>query len=201
MARSIPRVVEALIADGHRLGIRRVNDRSPHSTAATVACWAHGKDTYSAGTVVPPRAWTGRVADLPRPVSVEPVRGQMVAFARPGNLADAIVYSGGRYLLTRENEVIAGSTMEHAGFSAENSPHSISRISDSAGEICGLLAGLEPSRTWVGLRPGTPDGLPILGKEPRCEGLWYATGHGRNGVRLAGITGNVLAQMMSDEAT
>jgi glycine oxidase len=197
------RVVEALIADGHRLGIRRVNDRiTALDSRNGRVLGAHGKDTYSAGTVVlAAGAWTGRVADLPRPVSVEPVRGQMVAFARPGNLADAIIYSGGRYVLTRENEVIAGSTMEHAGFSAENSPHSISRISDSAAEICGLLAGLEPSRTWVGLRPGTPDGLPILGKEPRCEGLWYATGHGRNGVLLAGITGVVLAQMMAGEAT
>ena len=61
--------------------------------------------------------------------------------------------------------------------------------------------GVSPARTWVGLRPGTPDGLPIIGREPRCEGLWYATGHGRNGVLLAGITGIVLAQMMAGEAT
>ena len=197
------RVVEALIADGNRLGVKRINDRiTALDNRSGRVQGAHGRETYSADTVVlAAGAWTGRVADLPRPVSVEPVRGQMVAFARPGNMADAIIYSGGRYLLTRENEVIAGSTMEHAGFSAENSPQSVSRIRESAGEICSLLAGLEPARTWVGLRPGTPDGLPIVGREPRCEGLWYATGHGRNGVLLAGITGIVLAQMMAGEAT
>jgi glycine/D-amino acid oxidase-like deaminating enzyme len=104
-------------------------------------------------------------------------------------------------MLTRENEVIVGSTMEHSGFTAENSPESIANLVGSAVDLCRLLAGANPSRTWVGLRPGTPDGLPIIGREPRCDGLWYATGHGRNGVLLAGITGVVLAQMMAGEAT
>ena len=47
----------------------------------------------------------------------------------------------------------------------------------------------------------TPDGLPIIGKEPRVEGLWYATGHGRNGILLAGITGVILAQLLKGEAS
>jgi D-amino-acid dehydrogenase len=49
------------------------------------------------------------------------------------------------------------------------------------------------------LRPGTPDGLPIIGKEPRARGLWYATGHGRNGILLAGITGVMIARLISGE--
>jgi glycine oxidase len=197
------RVVEALIADGARLGVRRVDDRvAALESSDGRVIGARGKEKYSAGTVLlAAGAWSGRVADLPRPVSVEPVRGQMVAFDRPGTMADAIVYSGGRYLLTRENEVIAGSTMEHAGFTAQDSPEAIAKLSETAGTICTLLAGTKPSRTWVGLRPGTPDGLPIIGREPRTEGLWYATGHGRNGVLLAGITGVVLGQMMAGEAT
>ena len=197
------RVVEALIANGARLGVRRLKDKiTGLTTTKGRVTGALGSEKYYAETVIlAAGAWTGRVADLPRPVSVEPVRGQMVAFERPGQMADAILYSGGRYLLTRENEVIVGSTMEHAGFTAENSPESIAKITASAVDLCRLLAGAAPSRTWVGLRPGTPDGLPIIGPEPRCAGLWYATGHGRNGVLLAGITGIVLAQMMAGEAT
>jgi len=197
------RVVEALVANGDRLGVRRVKDKiTGLETEKGRVTGARGTERYSAGTVIlAAGAWTGRMEGLPRPVSVEPVRGQMIAFERPGAMADAILYSGGRYMLTRENEVIVGSTMEHAGFTAENSPESISRITGSAVDMCRLLAGVSPARTWVGLRPGTPDGLPIIGREPRCEGLWYATGHGRNGVLLAGITGIVLAQMMAGEAT
>ena len=197
------RVVEALIADGTRLGVARARDKivSLETTKGRVS-GARGTERYSAATVVlAAGAWTGRIDGLPRPVSVEPVRGQMIGYGRPGAMGDAILYSGGRYMLTRENEVIVGSTMEHRGFTTENSAESIAKLTGSAADMCTLLAGVTPARTWVGLRPGTPDGLPIIGREPRCEGLWYATGHGRNGVLLAGITGVVLSQMMANEAT
>ena len=197
------RVVEALIADGARLGVHRVRDSIEALDISNGrVTGARGSERHSAGTVVlAAGAWTGRIANLPRPVSVEPVRGQMVAFERPGAMADAILYSHGQYMLTRENEVIVGSTMEHTGFTAEDSPAAIAKLTASAGDMCRLLVGTSPSRTWVGLRPGTPDGLPIIGREPRCDGLWYATGHGRNGVLLAGITAIVLTQMMAGEAT
>jgi glycine oxidase len=197
------RVVEALVAEGARLGVRRVQDRIESLEIANGrVTGARGRDRYSAGTVVlAAGAWTGRIANLPRPVSVEPVRGQMIAFDRPGAMADAILYSHSRYMLTRGNEVIVGSTMEHTGFTAENSPEAIAQLIGHAADMCRLLSGAVPSRAWVGLRPGTPDGLPIIGREPRCDGLWYATGHGRNGVLLAGITGIVLVQLMANEAT
>jgi glycine/D-amino acid oxidase-like deaminating enzyme len=54
-------------------------------------------------------------------------------------------------------------------------------------------------RTWAGLRPVTPDGLPVVGPEPRLEGLWYATGHGRHGILHAGITALILAQLLNGE--
>lgn len=197
------RVVEALILDGARLGVRRAADRIVSLTVSGGrVTGAHGSGKYAAGSVVlAAGAWSGRVANLPRPVSVEPVRGQVVAFDRPGRMADATVYGGRRYLVTRGNEVLIGSTMEHAGFAAETSPAAVADLAAAAGRICPLLQNQEPSRTWAGLRPGTPDGLPIIGREPDCEGLWYATGHGRNGVLLAGITGVILAQLMSGEAT
>ncbi len=62
------------------------------------------------------------------------------------------------------------------------------------------IAALTPRRRWSGFRPGTPDGRPIIGPEPRLEGLWYATGHGRNGILLAGITGELVAQAIGGEA-
>ncbi|HEV8196756.1 MAG TPA: FAD-dependent oxidoreductase, partial [Gemmatimonadales bacterium] len=56
-------------------------------------------------------------------------------------------------------------------------------------------------RAWAGLRPGTPDGLPIVGGEPSLKGLWYATGHGRNGILLAGITGTIMNHLLSGETS
>jgi glycine oxidase len=63
-----------------------------------------------------------------------------------------------------------------------------------------LLPALERApvlRTWAGLRPVTPDGRPIVGRDPEIERLWYATGHGRNGVLLAALTGEVIADFVS----
>ena len=89
--------------------------------------------------------------------------------------------------------------MEHAGFDASVTPAGLAHIFSSVSALCPALAGLDVIRTWAGLRPVTPDGLPVIGREPRLEGLWYATGHGRNGVLLAGITGLILAQLISGE--
>jgi glycine oxidase len=112
-----------------------------------------------------------------------------------------VVYGHGHYFLTRGDEVIAGATMEHAGFAADVTGEGLEAIRRAADAICPAILGVPTGRSWAGLRPGTPDGLPIIGGEPRTAGLWYATGHGRNGVLLAGITGVVLQQLMAGEAS
>lgn len=139
-------------------------------------------------------AWAGRLEHLPRPVSVEPVRGQMASFAWPANQPPAIIYGPHCYLLKRGDELLAGATMEHVGFDVEVTASGLAELLARVASIYPELAQSHPKRSWAGLRPGTPDGLPIIGPEPRLEGLWYATGHGRNGILLAGITGEFIAQ-------
>jgi glycine oxidase len=85
-------------------------------------------------------------------------------------MQDVILYGRGHYLLTRGEEVWAGATMEHAGFDAPTTEEGIERIRNTADQLCPLIHGSPVARTWAGLRPGTPDGLPILGPEPRAEG-------------------------------
>jgi len=196
------RLVQALIVDGNRLGVTRVEDRITRlESAGDHVIGATGRERYSAGRVVlAAGAWSGRLEGLPRPVSVEPVRGQMAAFERPRSLEDAIAYRNQHYVLTRGNEVLAGSTMEHAGFTVEVTDDGLADIRQAAIAICPDLEHVAVARSWAGLRPGTPDGLPIIGREPRMEGLWYATGHGRHGVLLAGITAVVLQQLLAGEA-
>jgi glycine oxidase len=199
------RLVQALIRDCDRLGVRRIDDRivSLELEKGRVL-GARGRERYAAGAVVlAAGAWSGRIGNLPRPVSVEPVRGQMIALPRPAEVnEDTVVYSGsGNYILTRGDELLAGTTVEHAGFDPTPTPEGVASIRQSAETLCPPTRGRAVIRSWAGLRPGTPDGLPIIGPEPRADGLWYATGHGRNGVLLAGITGTVLLQMMAREAT
>jgi glycine oxidase len=159
-------------------------------------------DRYPAGAVViAAGAWSGRIADLPRPLSVEPVRGQVLSWPWPEGRAPAIVYGEHCYLLQRGNELLAGSTMEHAGFDSASTDEATALILQRISALVPSQVATAPAGRWAGLRPGTPDGIPIVGAEPRLKGLWYATGHGRNGILLAGITGELIAQGIAGEAT
>lgn len=159
------------------------------------------RDRYVApSVVVAAGAWSGSIAGLPRPLSVEPVRGQMVAFPWPADAATVVAYGPGCYLLRRGDEMLVGATMEHAGFDPSVTEDATATLIRRASAIHPALRDAPPQRAWAGLRPGTPDGLPIIGAEPRLGGLWYATGHGRNGILLAGVTGDLIAQQFHGDA-
>ena len=196
------KLVEALLADATAQGARV--ERGPVVSLLREGDRIAGVQTAS-GTlraeqvVVAAGAWSGKLEGLPRPISVEPVRGQMAAFPWPAGTDKAIVQGGGIYIVPRGEEAIVGSTMESAGFRAETTPAGLAHLFSKASSLFPALAHLEVRRTWAGLRPGTPDGYPIIGPEPRTEGLWYATGHGREGILLSVVTGRIIAQLMTGE--
>ncbi|MSR06627.1 MAG: glycine oxidase ThiO [Gemmatimonadetes bacterium] len=153
-------------------------------------------ESISAGAVlIAGGSWSGRLRGLPRPLSVEPIRGQMVAFDWPAGLPHCIAFGHGIYALRRGNEALAGSTMEHVGFEPTVTDTAIQHIAQAAARIFPALAGKPVRRSWAGLRPGTPDGRPFLGQDPVVTGLWYAVGHGRNGIGLAAVTGDIIADL------
>lgn len=195
------RLVEALRADALRLGVTMVEDDiTALLRRGDRIIGAEGTERHEAGAVVlAAGAWSGRIAHLPRPVSVEPVRGQMVALPWPAAAEPGIVFGHDGYLLERDGEAVCGSTLEYAGFDHRTSEAGVSELVARARALVPSLASAAPSRTWAGLRPGTPDGLPIIGREPSVEGLWYATGHGRSGILLAGITAVILERLMAGE--
>ncbi|MGH7607285.1 MAG: NAD(P)/FAD-dependent oxidoreductase, partial [Gemmatimonadales bacterium] len=133
------------------------------------------------------------IRGLPRALPVAPVRGQMAATAWPAAAARAIIHAGGAYVVARGKEALLGSTMEQTGFDAGVTVEGIAAVRSAAIRLLPALADLPVLRTWAGLRPVTPDGRPILGADPGLRGLWYATGHGRNGVLLAALTGEIIA--------
>ncbi|MEP6590024.1 MAG: glycine oxidase ThiO [Gemmatimonadota bacterium] len=195
-------LVAAFRADATRHGARLVTDeavgldiKDGKLLGVIGAADRHRADSV----VIAGGAWAGRLSHLPRPVSVEPVRGQIAAFPWPEAIPPAIVYGPHCYLLKRGDELLAGATMEHVGFDVAVTAEGIRELLTRVAEIYPALATATPSRTWAGLRPGTPDGLPIIGPEPRLPGLWYATGHGRNGILLAGITGELIARGMAGD--
>jgi glycine oxidase len=198
------RLVEALRASGAGAGAQFARDaaRGLQSDGSRVTAVVGGRDTYPAGDVIlAAGAWTGRLENLPRPVSVEPVRGQMAARPWPPSVRPGIVYGNGCYVLPRGGEAVCGATMEHAGFAAEVTELGLEFVMSRTERLIPDLRSQRVSRSWAGLRPATPDGLPIIGPEPTVAGLWYAVGHGRNGVLLAGITAVILGHLMAGEPT
>lgn len=175
--------VRSLILDGARVVGART-DRGDHSAD---------------GVLISAGAWSGRIQNLPRPLAVEPIRGQMAALDWPAGDPICIAFGAGCYLLRRGEEALVGATMEYVGFDAAVTPAAIGALAESAGRLYPALAGKPVRRSWAGLRPVTPDGKPYIGPDPDIEGLWYATGHGRNGIVLAGITAEIVADLYAGQ--
>src|SRR5438445_255018 len=140
--------------------------------------------------------WAGELRGLPRPRPVGAVRGQMAAVPWPGG-PPAILYRDHCYVLARGGAALLGSTMERAGFDSRVTNEGLAQIFRGAARLLPRLETQPVERMWAGLRPGTPDGRPILGSDPDVQRLWYATGHGRNGVLLASLTGEITGDLLA----
>lgn len=140
--------------------------------------------------------------DLARYAPTHPVRGQMIALrprASTQEMLRRVLRSANGYLVPRsDGRILAGSTLENAGFEKIVTSAGLGSILHAAAELVPALADAEAVEAWAGLRPGTPDGLPILGPTD-AEGLFVATGHYRNGVLLAPITAKLVAQWITGE--
>ena len=130
-----------------------------------------------------------------RAMMVDPVRGQMISFDARPQLTRHVIYSPRGYIVPRrDGRLLAGSTSEHAGFAKQVTAGGISAILQHAQEISPSVSALPIVDTWAGLRPRAPDSLPVLGPCDEIEGLFYATGHYRNGILLAPVTGELIAK-------
>lgn len=135
-------------------------------------------------------------------ISTVPVRGQMLLFRLPQRPFAEIVYEGMRYVVPRDDgHVLAGSTLEKAGFDTSTTGDAIENLLHFAGSIFPELDRRNLIRTWAGLRPGTWDGMPYIGPASSEWGkmVWVATGHFRSGLLLAPGTAVLTRQLMCDE--
>jgi glycine/D-amino acid oxidase-like deaminating enzyme len=139
-------------------------------------------------------AWSPQIDGLPRPVPIFPLKGQMLAFGTA--VLEHPVMGNGVYLVPREDETVVGSTSEHAGFDVSTTGDTLERLRASAVNVCPALGRVTPTSAWAGIRPATPDMLPILGADPEHPELLYASGHSRNGILLAPATAQAIADLV-----
>jgi len=199
------RLISALAAANEALGVGVLTGVSVESLNVKRNCVA-GIET-SRGfiacekVVIAGGAWTTQILNeaLPNP-RIEPVRGQMVSFDATPQIARHVIYSPRGYIVPRrDGRLLAGSTSEHAGFDKHVTAAGVQSIVTSALEISPSIAALPLTSSWAGLRPRAADGLPVLGPCAEIAGVFYATGHYRNGILLTPITGELLARAIVDE--
>ena len=146
-------------------------------------------------------AWTGPLlARLGIPTGIVPIRGQMVLFRYPAPPVKHIINVGSRYLVPREDgHLLAGSTEEEAGFDKRTTDEAIAELARFAREIIPTLETALIERSWAGLRPGSFDGLPYLGRLPGLANGYIASGHFRSGLFLSPATAVVMAEAICGE--
>jgi glycine oxidase len=149
--------------------------------------------------VIAAGCFCGQIEAVARYAPTRPARGQMVALRSNQVKFGRVIASARGYVIPREDgRMIAGSTLEDAGFEKAVTPEGLQRILATAVEIAPELARAAVVETWSGLRPDTPDHLPILGRTD-LDGLWMATGHFRNGILLAPITARLMREWLEDK--
>lgn len=141
--------------------------------------------------------WAGRL-DPRFPLPVVPAKGQALALALPPTPFERIL-SGpdGALSARRDGRILFGSTMEQAGFDRRVTADGVRRLLTASLALVPTLAGATLAETWAGLRPRTPDALPIIGKV--TEGLYAATGHFQTGILGTPATADALAGLIATD--
>lgn len=155
-------------------------------------------EIHARTVVIAAGSWSSLLrCDEAQRFEVEPARGQIAALEMPAPAARHVIYSRRGYLVPRlGGYLIAGSTTERAGYDKRVTAGGMASVINNAIEIMPCVADQAVIETWAGLRPRAPDDLPILGPDPRVEGLIYATGHYRNGILLAPITARAIGELV-----
>jgi glycine oxidase len=155
---------------------------------------------YAEAVIVANGAWS---SDLIRPLGlmlpVKPMRGQMLAVRTVPRAVSQIIYGRHMYLVPRpDGETLVGATVEDVGFRKEVTLEGLEELIQAGRHIAPGMMGQPVIRTWAGLRPGSPDGLPLVGPVAGLPGLILAVGHHRNGILLGPMTGVLVKQWLVD---
>jgi glycine oxidase len=144
-------------------------------------------------------AWAARVRGL-TPLPVRPVRGQIAVLQAPRPpLRHAVRTPRGYVVPRRDGRVLLGSTREAVGFRKRVTAGGLAGILAAGLELMPGLGGLPLVDSWSGLRPATPDGLPIVALDPGVRHYVVAAGHDANGVLLAPLTAELVAGLLRGE--
>jgi glycine oxidase len=159
-----------------------------------------GDRIHARQVIIAGGSWSARITvdELP-PLPVRPVRGQLVHLISCSGAPRRVIWGAGCYLApSSAGSLSVGATMEEAGFDERATVAGVRDLLGAATELMPALWQATFAGARVGLRPATPDEMPIMGRSHVYPGLFYATGHFRNGILLAPLTARVLADLVLD---
>lgn len=149
-------------------------------------------------------AWANELCQMATgmQIPVSPVKGQILLTEKLPKILNGCVSTSDCYIAQKDNgEVLIGSTTEEKGFDTSTTLPEIKGLAQGAARCLPLLKEMNIKRCWAGLRPGTPDELPILGEMPDIQGYLNACGHFRTGILTSAITGTLMDQLVRGEQT
>lgn len=158
-----------------------------------------GETVHAAEVVIANGAWASSWSEALRtPIPVRPVRGQMVALRTSGTALRNVVSASDGYVLAKpDGSTYVGTTVEEAGYDARPTVAGIAGLLAFVARLAPRLADATFASAWAGLRPGTSDGLPLLGRLSGWQGVTVAAGHFREGILQAPITGELVADVLA----
>ncbi len=173
----------------HRATVEQVTEAHGEVVAAGA-----GFERAAGAVVVCGGAWTASIGGLPD-LPIAPVKGQMIAFDRIDWPFTGAIRTPAFYAVRRAGgHLLIGASVEHAGFDLGLSEKVGADLAAAAAGLLPALEGRKPAEHWAGLRPGTPDLWPIVGR--LGDRLHVAAGHFRNGILLAPLTARMIAPMV-----
>lgn len=202
-----PRLVKALRGAALARGIRLLEQTQVSSLVAeggrVQRVMARGESHSADAFVVAGGAWTGWIPGLESlRARIFPVRGQILLFKLPAGRLSSVIYQDGQYLVPRlDGHVLAGSTLEPVGFDKATTAAARKGILDFVREVLPEVGEADLVMQWSGLRPGSPDNLPCIGRHPDFSNLYLNGGHFRYGVTMAPGSAKLLASLIAGEAS
>jgi glycine oxidase len=148
--------------------------------------------------VIAAGSWSGGIPISPAPAApVRPIRGQLLQLRRAQPTLSSVVWGHACYLVPwRDGSVLVGATVEDAGFDESVTADGVRHLLQSGERLVPALRSAVFTEARAGLRPAATDELPIVGASTVVRGLYYATGHYRNGVLLAPLTAMLIADLL-----
>jgi glycine oxidase len=197
-----PALARALWASASTRGAIHIADRATRiaSNGNGLAVDLAGGRVAAGSVVLAAGCWGGQIAIEGAPaLPVRPVRGQLVEVKWPGPPLQRILWGPRCYIVPWRNGTgLIGATVEHVGYDERNTVAGVWDLIEAASNLLPAAWRASFVEARAGLRPDTPDQLPVIGASRRLPGLVYATGHYRNGVLLAPITATLVADLIVD---